>query len=115
MSATTIEIPVGQVEAIRRSLLDRRDDADRPEEIDGLLAQIASGAAEGDRPCALTASRSVLWNAIYDSLCAAAEQFAEDCNEYWRGAVAPDSARAAIDDVAARLELLVSLGAPPGS
>jgi len=111
VSATTIEIPAGQVEAIRQSLLGRRGDAERPEEVDGLLAQMASDA----RPCQLTGSRGVLWNAIYDSLCAAAEQLADDCNEYWHGVMAPDSVRAAIGDVDTRLELLVALGPPPGS
>jgi hypothetical protein len=56
----------------------------------------------------------VLWSAVYDTLCAAAEQLADDCNEYWRGVVDPDLARAGIADVSARLELLVALGAPPG-
>lgn len=114
MSAITIKIPAGHVEAIRRSLLGRRDDAERPEEIDGLLAQVVSGAPHGARSCELTGSRTVLWSVVYDSLCAAAEQLADDCNEYWRGDVAADSARTAVTDLGVRLELLIGLGTPPG-
>lgn len=115
MSEITIKIPAGHVEAIRRSLLGRRGDAESPDDIDVLLAQLASGAPRSVCSCELTGSRSVLWNVIYDSLCAAAEQLAEDCNEYWRGTVTADSARAAVTDVGGRLELLVGLGAPPPS
>ena len=115
MSATTITIPADHVEAIRRSLLGRRGDAERPDEIDALLAQLAGGVPPDVRPRELTGSRTLLWSAVYDSLCAAAEQLADDCNEYWRGAVAADAARAAVGDVGTRLELLIGLGAPPGS
>lgn len=62
----------------------------------------------------LTGSRAVLWGAVYDSLCTAAERFAEDCNEYWRGAVEPDAIRAATAGLSAHIELLVALGPPPG-
>ena len=113
MSAITIKIPAGHVEAIRRSLLGRRSDAESPDEIDALLAQLVSGAPESARSCELTGSRTAIWNVVYDSLCAAAEQLAEDCNDYWRGTVAADSARAAVADVGVRLELLIGLGAPP--
>ena len=112
MSEVTIEIPVDHVEAIRRSLLARRDDAGFPDEVDDLLAQLAEGAARvGSLP--IGGPRRLLWNVVYDALCSAAEQLAEDCNEYWRGTVEADSARAAITDVSTRLELLVGLGAPP--
>jgi hypothetical protein len=113
MSATTIQVPAEHVEAIRQGLLGRRDDSERREEIESLLRQIASGVPAGAGPCELTGSHAVLWSAVYDSLCAAAEQLADDCNEYWRGVVDPESARAGIADVGTRLELLVGLGAPP--
>lgn len=115
MSAITIKIPAAHVEAIRRSLVGRRGDAQRPEEIDALLAQLVSGAPHGVASCELTGPRTLLWNVVYDSLCTAAEQLAEDCNEYWRGTVAADSARATVADVGIGLELLIGLGAPPGS
>jgi hypothetical protein len=115
MRATTIQIPADHVEAVRQSLLGRRGDGERQDEIDRLLGQIEDGAPDGARSCELTGSRTVLWDAIYDALCVAAEQLADDCNEYWRGEIAPDSARAALAGVGARLELLVGLGAPPGS
>lgn len=113
MSETTIEIPADHVEAICRSLLARRSDADSPNEIDDLLDQLASSASRGHGPRELTGSPALLWAVVYDSLCLAAEQLAEECNEYWRGTVAPDSARAAVTRVGARLELLIELGAPP--
>lgn len=115
MSVATIQVPAEHLEAVRESLAGRHADADRPEEIDGLLGQIASAAAGDARPCVLTGSRAVLWSAVYDSLCVAAEQLADDLNEYWRGAIAPESARARIAAVGARLELLLMLGAPPGA
>ncbi len=115
MSATTIEIPAAQVDAIRESLLRRRDDAERSDEIDDLIAQLDGGAPGAAGPCTLLGSRMALWNAVYDSLCAGAEQLAEECNEYWRGPLRVDAARAAVADVGARLELLIALGAPPGS
>lgn len=112
MSEVTIEIPVDHAEAIRRSLLARRDDAESPDEIDDLLAQLAERTARvGSLP--ISGSRRLLWNVVYDTLCSAAEQLAEDCNEYWRGTVTADSARAAVTDVSTRLDLLIGLGAPP--
>lgn len=113
MSEITIKIPVAHVGAIRGSLLGRRREAESPDDIDALLAQLASGAPPRGDSCELTGSQAVLWNVVYDSLCAAAEQLAEDCNEYWRGTVAADSARAAVTDVGIRLELLIALGVPP--
>jgi hypothetical protein len=113
MSTTTIQIPAGHVEAVRQSLLGRRDDAERQDEVDGLLAQIGPVGPGGTQARELTGSRTVLWSAVYDSLCAAAEQLAEDCNEYWRGEIAPDAVRAAIAGTGARLELLVALGPAP--
>jgi hypothetical protein len=111
MSATTIEVPAKHIGAIRESLAGRHGHTDRRDEIDSLLAQLAKAPAA--EPAALTGSRAVLWSVIYDSLCAAAEQLAEDCNEYWRGDVTPELARTRITDVSARLELLIGLGAPP--
>jgi len=111
MSEVTIEIPVDHVEAIRSSLLARRGDAESPDEIDDLLAQLAEHTEVDSLP--ISGSRSLLWSVVYDALCSAAEQLAEDCNEYWRGTVAADSARAAITDVSTRFDLLTGLGAPP--
>jgi hypothetical protein len=113
MSETTIRVPQEHVEAIRRSLNGQRDEAGSAEEIESLLDQLRGDATDDAQPCVLVGSRAVLWNAVYDSLCAAAEQLAEDFNEYWRGAVEPEAARARVAAVAARLELLVALGAPP--
>jgi hypothetical protein len=115
MSTIRIQLPTDHIEAFRRSLLGRRGDAECPDELDDLLAQLATCASGDSRPCELVGSRAVLWNVAYDSLCAAAEQLAEDCNEYWRGAVAADSARAAVADVGARLELVIALGAAPAT
>jgi hypothetical protein len=113
MSATTIQIPAEHVEAIRQGLIGRREGSECSEEIESLLGQIAGASPDGAGTYELTGSRPVLWSAVYDSLCAAAEQLAEDCNEYWRGVVDPASARARIADVSTRLELLVGLGGPP--
>ena len=113
MSETTIQIPAEHVEAIRQGLTGRRGDARHAKEIEACWAR--SRVAPRAAPHALTGSRAVLWGAVYDALCAAAERLAEDCNEYWRGAVDPGAARAAVTGVAARLELLVGLGAPPAA
>jgi hypothetical protein len=112
MSEVTIEIPVDHVEAIRRSLLARRDAAESPDEVEDLLVQLAAAASRVGS-ISLSGSRSLLWSVVYDSLCSAAEQLAEDCNEYWRGTVTADSARAAATAVGTRLDLLIGLGAPP--
>jgi hypothetical protein len=114
MSETTIQVPAEHIAAIRQSLIGRRSDAGSTTEVELLLGQIASGAACVDRSCALTGPRAVLWGAVYDALCSAAEQLADDCNEYWRGTVDPEAARVGIAAVATRLELLVGLGTPPG-
>jgi hypothetical protein len=114
MSTIRIQLPADHIEAFRRSLLGRRGDAECPDEFDDLLTQLAT-CAPGTGPCEVVGPRRVLWNVVYDSLCAAAEQLAEDCNDYWRGAVAADSARGAVADVSTRLELLISLGAPPAT
>ncbi len=114
MSETTIRVPREHVEAIRQSLNGQRDEGGSAEEVESLLDQLGVGdVTDGAQPRVLVGSRAVLWNAVYDSLCAAAEQLAEDFNEYWRGAVDPEAARARVAAVAARLELLVALGAPP--
>lgn len=113
MSETTIRVPAEHVEAIRRSLDGQRGDAGSAREVEILLEQIGGDPTDVARPRVLVGSRAVLWNAVYDSLCAAAEQLADDFNEYWRGAVDPEAARARLAAVAARLELLVGLGAPP--
>jgi hypothetical protein len=115
MSATTIQIPADHVDAICQSLAGRRQEAERPEEIDSLLEQLAEPASESDPAYALRGSRALLWSAVYDALCAAAEQLAENCNELWRGDIAPDDIRAAIVRVESRYELLLGLGPPPGS
>lgn len=114
MSVTTIQIPTDHVDAIRRSLIDRRRDAARPDEIDRLLDQLAGRTSDGDPSCELRGNRAVLWSAVYDALCAAAEQLADECNEYWRGDVTPGVIQLAIACVAGRLELLTRLGPPPG-
>ena len=113
MSEATSQVPAEHVEAIRQSLSARLDDAARVDEVRSLLRQIDDGPSGAARPHALTGSRAVLWNAVYEALCTASERFAEECNEYWRGAVDPDQARAGIARIAERLELLVALGAPP--
>lgn len=115
MSAITIEIPTDHVDAVRDGVLAQRRDADRHDEIDSLLAQIPEGLGAGAGSPRVTGPRTILWNAIYDSLCRAAEQLADDCNDYWRGDIAPEAARASVAAVAARLELLIGLGPRPGS
>ncbi len=114
MSEATIQVSAEHVEAIRQSLTGRLDDPGHVGEVRSLLGQIGDRAPAVARPCALTGSRVVLWSAVYDTLCLAAEQLADDCNEYWLGATDPDRTRAGIASVAERLELLVALGSPPG-
>jgi len=113
MSETTIQVPAEHVEAIRQSLIGRRGDSGRSEEIESLLSQIANDTSDVACARVLTGSRGLLWTAVYDTLCLAAEQLADDCNEYWRGTVDPESARSGVTLVGARLELLIALGAPP--
>jgi hypothetical protein len=114
MSETTIEVPAEHITAIRQGLIGRRSDAGSPRDVENLISQIADDAAGGDRPCTLTGPRVVLWSAVYDALCSGAEQLADDCNDYWRGTIDPETARAGVTAVAKRLELLIGLGAPPG-
>lgn len=113
MSEATIRVPPEHVEAIRRSLDGQRGEPGSAEEIESLLGQIGSHATDDPRPRLLVGARAVLWSAVYDSLCLAAEQLADDLNDYWRDAIDPESARARVAAVAARLEMLVALGAPP--
>jgi hypothetical protein len=113
MSEAKIRVPPEHVEAIRRSLEGQRGEAGCAEEIESLLGQIGGHATDGAQPRVLVGARTVLWNAVYDSLCAAAEQLADDLNEYWRDAIDPEVARARVAAVATRLELLVALGSPP--
>jgi hypothetical protein len=141
MSVMTIQISNEHVEAIRESLLTARraleeqlsspDDRtstvaeqavldasarDRLGELDSLLSQIDAS----DRPDPrldmreLTGTRAALWTVIYDAACAASERLAEELNEYWRGTVEADDTRVRIAELAARFELLESLGPPPG-
>jgi hypothetical protein len=113
MPATTIEVPPEHVETIRQSLVGRHGHADLRTDIESLLAQIASAPVA--RPAALTGPRTVLWSVVYDALCMAAEQLAEDFNEYWRGDITPATARSRITDVSACLEILIDIGPPqPG-
>jgi len=111
MSATTIEVPATEVEAIRASLVGRRNEGSQRVEVDRLLSEIA-GAAAG--PCMLTGSRQVIWSAVYDSLCQGAEHFADTCNDLWRDDADADVARSDLADLNRRLDLLLSLGVPLG-
>jgi hypothetical protein len=112
MSVTTIQIPVGHLDAIRESLVGGCRDSVPADEIESLLEQIQS-VTGSDAVRELTASRAALWSAIYDSVCSASERLAEDCNEYWRGVVDPLTTRARIVEIGERFELLESLGPPP--
>ncbi|NLT07254.1 MAG: hypothetical protein GXY03_13235 [Solirubrobacterales bacterium] len=109
MSATTIEIPAAQVEAIRASLNARADAADDRPAIEALLAQLAAAGTASPR---VTAPRPLLWSTAYDALCAAAEALADDCNDHWREGD-PERLRRRLAAVAAGLELLAALGPPP--
>ncbi|HEU0019989.1 MAG TPA: hypothetical protein VFQ14_06840 [Thermoleophilaceae bacterium] len=113
MRTAKIHIPVEHLEAVRESLVGLSAERGRTEEIEDLLGQI-DGAADEPRPCELTGSRAVLWGIVYDSFCVAAERLADDGNEYWRGRVAPEAARARVAAVGVWLELLLALGDPPG-
>ena len=101
MSETTIRVPAEHVEAIRQSLDGQRGDAGQRKG-GREPARPDRGRRVGDtQPRVLVGSRAVLWNAVYDSLCAAAEQLADDLNEYWRGAIDPEAARLRVAAVAA--------------
>lgn len=118
MSVTTIQIPDAQIRAVRESLRARREDlADQPDarpdrlaEIDSLLQQIGPGSAAYHE---LTGPSAVLWAVVYDSLCAAAERFAADCNELWRGATEPAETRTQLAALGVWLDLLETLGSKP--
>lgn len=141
MSVMTIQVSADHVEAIRESLLTARraldeqlsspedqspatreqadsgkSTSDRLDELDSLLEQIDSG--DGPDPGLdvreLTGTRTALWTVLYDAACVASERLAEELNEYWRGTVDATETRARIADLAARFELLESLGPPPG-
>jgi hypothetical protein len=119
MSVTTVQIPAEHVTSIREGLLSRRDQLEvaalgtEAGEVEELIEQLGVGdsAAIGSRE--VTGSRDALWTAVYDAVCAAAERLADECNEYWRGAIAPAHTKAAIDQLRRRFELLESLGPPP--
>ena len=141
MSVMTIQVSTEHVEAIRESLLTTRraleeqlssvrdgpstatahsatgeSSHDRLGELDSLLEQIDAT----DRPDPeldmheLTGTRAALWTVVYDAACAASERLAEELNDYWRGTVDADETLARIADLGARVELLQSLGPPPG-
>ncbi|MEX1143092.1 MAG: hypothetical protein WD993_10380 [Thermoleophilaceae bacterium] len=132
MSVTTIKVPAAHVEAIRESLAAARHDLAgamtgardsstasgsaarvRLAELDDLVAQIDAGAHAAGASRDLTGPRSELWAAAYDAACRAAERVLDDCNEYWRGAIAAADVRARIADLGARFELVDVLGPPP--
>lgn len=113
MSEATIQVPAEHLEAVRQGLVARREDPSRRAGVERLLGQIEEAAPGTVAPRRLTGSRVLLWGAVYDALCVAAEQLADECNEYWRGVVDPDAVRATTASVGDRLELLVTLGAPP--
>jgi hypothetical protein len=141
MSVMTIQVSTEHVEALRESLLTARraleeqlsplDDRpptvmehsaggegshDRLGELNSLLEQIDAV----DRPDPeldmreLTGTRAALWTVVYDAACAASERIADELNDYWRGTVDANETRARIADLSARVELLESLGPPPG-
>ncbi len=112
MSEITIQVPAEPLAAIRTGLAGRSEGGD--DDARRLLAQLTARGSGSDGPRELTGARTVLWGAVYDSLCATAERLAEDCNEYWRGAVDPDEIRAAAASLSAHVELLIGLGPPPG-
>jgi hypothetical protein len=122
MSMTTIRIPDKQAAKLRESLNAIRQEVDRAEaapdrpqrrdDVEALLQQFDSAvAAEGTRT--LQGSHVVLWNAVYDGLCGAAEHFAADCNEIWRGNTDLAETQQQLHGVGEWLALLASLGAPP--
>jgi len=113
MSEATIQVPAEHLEAVRQGLVGRREDPGRRAGVESLLGQIEGASPGPAEPYRLSGSRVLLWGAVYDALCVAAEQLADECNEYWRGVVGPDAVRATTASVGERLELLVTLGAPP--
>lgn len=129
MSVATIQIPTTQIETIRESLAAARHDLagqlSRPggdaaggaahlDEIDDLIGQIDSldpGAGESH---GVSGSRQALWAAAYDAACRAAERIADDCNDYWRGAIAAADVKREIAELGERFDLLEALGPPVG-
>lgn len=121
MSTATIQIPGTQLDAVRESLnAIRHEVADgsgrsggvgRLSDIDALLHQI--DAAPDGVASRVTGPYAILWDAIYDALCVAAERFAADCNELWRGEADIDGARRQLAGLGERLALLDSLGTGP--
>jgi hypothetical protein len=121
MSVATVLIPDQERDAIRASLgalrqqaPDTTDGVQRRNEVDALLAQLDAAPAASE-PLHLTGSRTVLWDAAYDILCTAAERFATDCNEIWRGGIDIDEARIQLGRLGQRLGLLGSLEADPAT
>jgi hypothetical protein len=141
MSVMTIKISTEHIEPIRESLLTARraleeqlstlgdhppavreqrsageSSSDRLGELDSLLEQLDSseGSDSGLDMRELTGTRAALWTVVYDAACAASERLAEHFNEYWRGTVDAGEMRAQIADLGTRVELLESLGPPPG-
>ena len=114
MSMATVQIPEQQraavrasLDAIRQQAANATEGAQRREEIDALLEQL--DAAPDGAPLRVTGPRAILWDAAYDTLCAAAERFASDCNELWRGATDVEEVRRQLDRLEQRLGLLGSL------
>jgi|GEM_PF-3844899 len=121
MSTATINIPHEHRGAVRDSLEARRHEIERDgdlgrrpehlEEIDAVLEQIDLSATDAAQ--AVTGSYRVLWTAAYDALCLAAECFAADCNELWRGGLEARGLRSELDALGERIELLETLGPSP--
>jgi hypothetical protein len=126
MSVVTIQIPTDQIAALRESLANRRLELERqsPRRDDGGMngtperSSDLSELIEQMRPdrvrqrgamCEVKGPRAVLWRAAYDVLCAAAERFAEDCGEYWRGDIDPAHVRAEAIGLVSRLDVLIEL------
>lgn len=134
MSAMTIVVPADQVGPVRESLLarygevveeiERNGDSgreafngeaaenprDRLKGLEAILEQIRWSASAEVDSCSLTGPRPVLWSAVYDTVCVAAERLADLCEAYWKGSIDRTEIRVGISDVAARFDLLESLG-----
>jgi hypothetical protein len=128
MSMTTIQIPAERVKGVRQSLLEARRELaegladetgpaahlrrERLDETELLLEQLGDDDSPAERR-ELTGPRVVIWNAVYDALCAAAERLANDCNDYWYSGADPSHIRAEIAGLAVGFDLLDSVGPPP--